>query len=386
MTGKHPRDVGLVVAVVGRVVHQEEVAVLHLALAGVVVRPPGVVRARDEREVGVALRAVSPEDELADGVELVLVLARPRRAHAFEDREARELRRVAQHRELARALDEAQVVERRREIADLEDREALAHELDEAALPRGHSVERVRADLGDAAQREVAAHRRALGGRHGREENAQAAPVVPVDHLLGEQVRAVHRVDARELLDLVAVLGREHPALALLAALVAVRQEQRRLARLAVEQQVRARHLDATEVVEVVRLPEARIARRARRALDDGERLVADRVVDLRAARRELLGREVGREGAEALLGGERQDHGGGESEGEQESTRHESSYSSEPGPEKSGWPASAVRVAQASVMRQKANAKRPEPAYQADRRLVRGKVSTTISSATPDT
>ena len=110
---------------------------------------------------------------------------------------------------------------------------------------------------------------------------------------------------ARELLDLLGVFGREHPALALLAALAAVGEEQSRLLRRAVEKQVRVRHLDAAEVVELVGLAEARVARGARRALEDGEGVRADRLVDLRAPRRELFGREIGGEEREALLGKE---------------------------------------------------------------------------------
>ena len=59
------------------------------------------------------------------------------------------------------------------------------------------------------------------------------------------------------------------------------------------------RHLDAAEVVEVVRLAKARVARRSRRSLHDREGVGADRVVDLRAARGELLRRKVGRERGE---------------------------------------------------------------------------------------
>ena len=277
-------------------------------------RPVRVVAAADEREIRVALRAVAPEDELADAVELVLVLPGLDRAHSFEDREAGEARRLAEHGELALALDQPQRVECRRQVADLDEREPLLHERDEAPLARGAAVERIVGGVGRHAQGEVAAHRAELRGRERRVHCVPAAPEVLALDLLGERPGRGDRVDARQLPDLVRVFGGEHLAFAALASLVARREKQRRLLRSAVEEQVCVRHLDAAEVVEVVGLAEARVARGNRRALDDGEGVGADRFVDLRPPRGELLGREVGGEEREAFLG---EGGGGGQAEGE---------------------------------------------------------------------
>lgn len=70
------------------------------------------------------------------------------------------------------------------------------------------------------------------------------------------------------------------------------------------------RHLDAAEVVELVGLTEAPVAWLGGRSLDDREGLIADRLVDARAPRRELLGRKVGREEREAFLAEESDDGG----------------------------------------------------------------------------
>ena len=63
-------------------------------------------------------------------------------------------------------------------------------------------------------------------------------------------------------------------------------------------------HLDAAQIVEVVVLAKARVAR-GEGAPGHRERVGPDRLVDLRAPRRELLGREVGGEERESFLGGE---------------------------------------------------------------------------------
>jgi hypothetical protein len=119
--------------------------------------------------------------------------------------------------------------------------------------------------------------------------------------VLVQPVEAVHRVDARAVLELFRVLGREQLALGGLACLVAVRQVQGRTPLLPVDQQVGVRRLDAGEVVELVRLPEADVTGRARRPLHQREAL-ADRVHHLGTARGELVGREIARE-ERSLLG-----------------------------------------------------------------------------------
>src|SRR5919205_741544 len=108
--GPHARHVAHVVAVVGRVVHQQEFAVAHHALARVVVREDGVGAAGDERVVRVALRPVAVVDVLRHGVQLVLADVRDGRAHGLHQREPGEARRLSYQLNLARALDEARLV------------------------------------------------------------------------------------------------------------------------------------------------------------------------------------------------------------------------------------------------------------------------------------
>lgn len=159
-------------------------------------RPVGVAAAADQRIVGVALRAVAVEHELADRVELALVLPRPRRAHALQEREPGEPCRPADHPELARALDQPERVESGREVADLEEGEPLVEELHESALARRASVEGVGGEIGDVAQGQVPAHRFPLGRSERRVEHAfAAAQVSPLD-LFGQEIRADDRVDA----------------------------------------------------------------------------------------------------------------------------------------------------------------------------------------------
>ena len=146
------------------------------------------------------------------------------------------------------------------------------------------------------------------------------------------------------------------------------------------------RHFDAAEVVELVGLPEACVARRGRRALHDGERIGADRFVDFRPPRGELLGRKVGRERREALLGEERRDQGRGEPEGEQGAMRHESLLivrrcTGEQRLTRKGGARGPDECDEAESEREETGARVPGP-----RRLVTGKLSKIPSSATPDT
>ena len=103
----HPRDVAHVVADVRGVVHENHLAVLHGPSAGGVVREPGVLPARHERVVGLALRPVPVVDEAGHPVELVFDDPGLGRAHRLEDGETGEARRPPDESDLARALDEA---------------------------------------------------------------------------------------------------------------------------------------------------------------------------------------------------------------------------------------------------------------------------------------
>src|SRR5262249_40102306 len=168
----------------------------------------------------------------------------------------------------------------------------------------------------------VAAHGRALGGGEGRVQGkGRNRPTAP-GQVLEQELRRLDVVDPRQLLDELAVFRGKELALALLPRLASMRKIERGLARLAVQQQVGVRRLDAGQVVELVRLAEARVAGRARRALQDGPGLLADRVVHLAAPRRELLGREVAREERDVLGAGRaRPREGGREERGGQRAT-----------------------------------------------------------------
>ena len=115
---KHPRDVRRVVAVVGRVVEEHQLARLQLGFPAVVVRVVRVLPRRRQREVREALRAALLEDVVGDGLEVVLPLPGPRAADGLGNRDTRQARRLAHQRDLARALDEAQVVEDRTKNAE----------------------------------------------------------------------------------------------------------------------------------------------------------------------------------------------------------------------------------------------------------------------------
>src|SRR6266481_4982874 len=89
--------------------------------------------------------------------------------------------------------------------------------------------------------------------------------------VLEQELDRLVRVDPRELLHEVGVLGREELALGPLASFVAVGEEQGGPARLAFQQEVRVGRFDAGQVIEVVRLPEACVAGRAGSALEEGQ-------------------------------------------------------------------------------------------------------------------
>ena len=96
-----------VVLEVGRVVVEHQVAVVERRLRRVIVRIVRVPAGGDQREVADALRVVLLVDVVGDRLELVLEHARLRRLHRLEDAERRQPRRLADQRDLARALDRA---------------------------------------------------------------------------------------------------------------------------------------------------------------------------------------------------------------------------------------------------------------------------------------
>ena len=210
-------------------------------------------------------------------------------------------------RAISRGLfTQARGVERGGEVPDLEPREAVAEVPDENALARRAAVERVAPGLAHRAQGAVAAHRHPLGRLERHPQRPRRAPLPVAGQGLAEEIRGRHRVDAGELRDELGVLGGEELALRPLAPFVPVRQEQSRAPAGAVEEEVGVGHLDAAEVVEVVRLAEAQVALGRRRSLEEGQALGSDRVEDLRAASGELLRRKVRREERGVLGGGQR--------------------------------------------------------------------------------
>ncbi len=145
----HPPDVAHVVVVVGRVVHQHQVARHQLPAVPEVVDVPDVLRARGgDRAVAVEPRVVHQEDVAAGGVELVLVDARLGAARRLHHAEPGELRRAADERDLARALDRPQLVQNGCQVLDRRARVARAQQLDEAPLARDAAVPEVVGDRG----------------------------------------------------------------------------------------------------------------------------------------------------------------------------------------------------------------------------------------------
>ena len=269
------------------------------------------------------MRPVAVVDEARDAVDLVLEDPGLGGAHGLEDREAGEARRPLDERDLARALDEPRVVERGGEVADLDPGIAVAQVPHQDTLARGAAVEGVAARRPHRAQRAVAAHREPLGRLEGHENDLRRPPLPVAGEGLAEQVRPRHRVDAAELRHELRVLRRQDLPLHPLGPLVAVREEDRRPPARPVEEEVRVRHLDAAQVVEVVGLPEAQVALGGRRSLHERDALRPDRVVDLRPAGGELLGGEVRGEQRRVLGEGQRRGHENGEREGRRDAREH---------------------------------------------------------------
>ena len=221
---EHPGDVAHVVADVGREVHEQQLAVLHLPLARVVVRVPGVARARDQRVIRLALRAVAVVDELGHRVQLVLPDAGHGGAHGLLDAQACQARGPLDEGDLARALDEPQLVQRRREVLDAEAREAPGQQLHEPALARGPVVPGIVGGVGDGPQGQVAAGGESLGRPFGREDGLDRAAARRPREVLGQHLGGEDVLQPAEAPDEVHVFGGQHLALALLPGLVAVRQ------------------------------------------------------------------------------------------------------------------------------------------------------------------
>ena len=137
----HAADVAGVVAIIGSVIHQHEVAVLEGRRVAEVVHVVDVLGAAGgDGAIAFEAGVVGDEDEMGGRVELVFGHARFGAAHGLDKGEARDLGGSADQRDLARALDAAHFVEHGIEIADLRARLPHAQELDEPLLARRRAV------------------------------------------------------------------------------------------------------------------------------------------------------------------------------------------------------------------------------------------------------
>ena len=115
-----PGEVSAVVADIGAEIQEDEVTVLHAALTGMVVGPPGIGARGDQRVVGLSLGAIAVVDEAGETVDLVFHQARLGGAHRLDDCLPGKLGRSADESDLTRALDEAQTVQCGAEVLDLQ--------------------------------------------------------------------------------------------------------------------------------------------------------------------------------------------------------------------------------------------------------------------------
>ena len=289
----HAGYVARVVAVVGGVVHEDQLPVLQLGVVSVVVAEVRVRARRGDGAVTLALRAVDPVDVVGRGVELVLVEAGLRGAHRLHDPHAGQLARPPDQLHLAGRLVEPHGVHDGREVGDGELREALAKLGDESALAGSPAVPGVGDVLGVADEVLVAALCAPLGGTHERMDGRRRGAEGKAVELAGELIDGEDVIHPARLFGLVHVLGGEHPPLAAFLPRIAAGKEQQRPPVPAVNHQVGVRDFDSGQVVELVRLAEHDEAGSGRGALHDRDGVVADRFHHAGPAFNELLGRKV---------------------------------------------------------------------------------------------
>ena len=111
--------------------------------------------------------------------------------------------------------------------------------------------------------------------------------------VVGQRLVRLDLVDTRQLPDAIGVARVELRSLAPFEFRIASRQIQRRPPHLAVEQQIRLRHLDAAQVIELVRLPEP-VKRPGRRAPRDDGLGIANLLADPFASTLKFTVGEVG--------------------------------------------------------------------------------------------
>ena len=214
----HTPDVARVVTVVGCGVHEHELSRLEPRGLRPVVAVPDVVAGSDDRLVGAPEGTTAKEDELRQRTELVLHHARSGRPHRLEDREPGQPSRLAQQRDLGRALDRPQLIEERARVSDVERRELRSEGLDEGRLARpGHGPgidERLRGGLEVAVPRPPAP----LGGCERGEDDGAEAPLDPPPEDGGKLLERPYCLDPGQLAHRFGILGREPCAATPLAA------------------------------------------------------------------------------------------------------------------------------------------------------------------------
>ena len=214
-----------------------------------------VPRGRD-RAIALEPRVVHLEHVVGRGIELIFGHARLGAAHGFHHPETRELGRAANHRNLARALDAAHLVEDRVQVAHVGARVARPQQLDEAALTRRRTVPEVVGARHLRRHQLAAALPEVLGRTELRVDRRRrgAASASPGACAGGRHERPValrhrrhrlHVVHSGDPLDEIGVFGREDAALGGFEPCVAGRQIDRDGLRAAIEQQVGAGRFDA---------------------------------------------------------------------------------------------------------------------------------------------
>ena len=285
---EHPRDVRLVVLVVGRVVELHQIAVGDFRGVLVVVRIDRVRAGRDEREVRRPVRAVLLEHVLRFRLQLVLEHPRLHMAHRLDNREPRDARRLADDGDFAGALRDAKRIEDRIEIPDGRLRRRGLQLCDERVLTRDAAVPRI------VFRR--APQRRRIAGRR-LTQNLWTERRVDRPSLFGERrdngaerlaIDDVVHADCAGGIVARMQRGTEHPRF---APLVVRLQKDRRLFRARVDDGDRTRLGDAGHVEELIVLPERLLAGPLGRPLQNRD-AVANLCDHARTPRGEFFGRK----------------------------------------------------------------------------------------------
>ncbi len=298
----HAADVGRVVAEVGRVVEEHEIAVAQGGVVAPVVHHPDVGAGGDDGAVTGAARAAGEVNVVGDGAELVFEDARAGGLDRLEAGERAEAAGVAHERELGGGFDQALAVEEGREVAELGARGELGEAGEQVGLAGEAAVERIGEHAGVVVAQGVLALAHALGG--GAREPERGVEAGEIGREPGD---GADLVDAGAGEHERAVLGGEGRAVGGLVFLVARGQVEHGAARAEIEREVGVGDLDAGEVVKIVVLADGVEARHLGRA---GQHDQADGrgggefVAQAFAAGGELGGGEIDLEGQGNVAGG----------------------------------------------------------------------------------